>query len=640
MVLASDRTRIFISYSHKDQRYLDELHAHLAYYEQKGDIDFWDDTRIRAGSRWYREIEKAITSAKIAILLVSADYLASKFIQERELPFLLEADRAKDVTILSVILRPCAFQDTPLAQFQPVNSPSKPLSSMDKNKRNAVWVKVVELIQASLASLYTPPPASSEVSLSATLSAQTRLYTYRGHTARVNAIRWSPDGKLIASISDDHTVQIWDATTGRQITTYPEEKGFDLAIAWSPDGKYLAIGGNNNSVLIMETLTGRLHSTYKCEAKVVAALDWSPNGKYLAAGSANIWPFLNTEDTTEIFDPLTGDHVFTYHSPPRATAALTWSPDNKYLAFASNDGQVEILDIANISLVHTYHGSSDQVNTVMWSPDGQYIAVGNADGMVQIWNTRPREVVYTYYGHSGAILTLSWAPNVEHIASSGEDQTVQVWNVRTGKTVQTYYGHSGMVFSVVWSPDGQRIASAGQDKTVQVWQVGFTATKESKEQWLQEGNAYSQAQRYEEALAAYEQAIRLDPNYARSYLNKGEALSQLRRYSEALAAFEQAIRLDPNYARSYHNRGDVLSKLGQTKAAASSYKQALQLEQATGDVLGEQLEYSSLGNVQANRGYVKEAESYYQKAQEEQTTGVQTDDQNETELNTYEGNHS
>lgn len=630
MVLAPDRSRIFISYSHRDQRYLDELRAHLAYYEKKGDIDFWDDTRIKAGSRWYREIEKAITSARIAILLVSADYLASKFIQERDLPFLLEAALAKDVTILSVILRPCAFQDTPLAQFQSVNSPSKPLSSMDKSKQNAVWVKVVALIQASLASLYTPPPASSKGPLPTAKSAktepttpptQTRLYTYRGHTARVNAIRWSPDGKLIASISDDHTVQIWDATTGRQITTYPEDKGFDLAIAWSPDMMYLTIGGNNNSVLIMEALTGKLLSTYKSEAQVVAALDWSPNGKYLAFASANIWPYLSTEDIVEVIDPDTRNQVFTYHSPPRATATLTWSPDSKYLAFASYDGLVEVLDIASTSLFNTYHGSSDQINVVMWSPDGKYIAAGNADGTVLIWDTDTKGAVSTYYGHSGATLTLAWAPDGEHIASAGEDQTVQVWNVHTGQTVQTYYGHSGMVFSVVWSPDGQRIASAGQDKTVQVWQVGFAATEESKEQWLQEGNAYSQANRYEEALAAYEQAIRLEPNYARSYLNKGEALSKLRRYSDALAAFDQAIRLDPNYARSYHNRGDVLSKLGQHEAAISAYEQALQLEQATGDVVAEQLEYSSLGNVQSNIEYVKEAEGYYQEAQGEQTAG-------------------
>ena len=641
MVLASDRTRIFISYSHRDQRYLDELHAHLAFFEKKGDIDFWDDTRIQPGSRWYREIEKAISSARIAIVLVSADYLASKFIQERELPPLLKAAQAEDVTILSVILSPCAFEQTALAQFQPINSPSKPLISMKKSKRDAVWEKVVELVQASLASLHTPPPASSEVSLSATLSArtrlsatlsaQTRLYTYRGHTARVNAVQWSPDGKFVASISDDHTIQLWDATTGSQVTTYPGDKGFDLAIAWSPDGKYLATGGDTHTVLIYEIPTGKLRTTYKSEAPVVAALAWSPDERYLASGSANIWPYLSTGDTVEIVEPFTGKRVFTYDSSPRATASLTWSPDSQYLAFASNDGLIEVHDIANTSLFRTYHGSSDQVNAVKWSPDGKYIAGGNADGTVQIWNTLTGEVVFTYYGHSGSTLTLAWSPDGGYIASAGEDKTVHIWNVQTGQTVQTYYGHSGMVFSVVWSPDGRRIASAGQDKTVQIWQVGFIATVESKEQWLLEGNSYSQSQRYEEALAAYEEAIRLEPNYALSYLNKGKALTELGRYSEALTAFDQAIRLGPDYARSHHNRGEVLSKLGQDEAAVSSYEQALQLEQATGDVVAEQLEYASLSKVQANVGYIKESESYYKKEDGEQTAGVEANGQGTSE---------
>ena len=61
--------------------------------------------------------------------------------------------------------------------------------------------------------------------------------------------------------------------------------------------------------------------------------------------------------------------------------------------------------------------------------------------------------------------------------------------------------------------------------------------------------------RYEEAIAAYEQAIRLDPNYASAYNNKGTALNDLKRYEEAIAAYEQAIRLDPNYTFAYNNKG-------------------------------------------------------------------------------------
>src|SRR6266699_665483 len=80
----------------------------------------------------------------------------------------------------------------------------------------------------------------------------------------------------------------------------------------------------------------------------------------------------------------------------------------------------------------------------------------------------------------------------------------------------------------------------------------------TKEEWLNEGNALHSLQRYQEALVAYEQAIRLDPNYARAYNGKGNALSGLQRYQEALTAYEQAIHLNPNYARAYNGKGNAL----------------------------------------------------------------------------------
>jgi nucleoside phosphorylase len=144
------RTSAFISYSHKDKRYLDELNVHLAYYVRMGTVDVWDDTKIPPGAKWREEIEKAIQFAKVAVLLVSAEFLASDFIATNELPPLLTAAEQEGATILSVILRPCAFKDTKLARFQAVNIPSNPLSSMDRGKREQVWSRVVELIKDSL----------------------------------------------------------------------------------------------------------------------------------------------------------------------------------------------------------------------------------------------------------------------------------------------------------------------------------------------------------------------------------------------------------------------------------------------------------------------------------------------------------
>ncbi len=99
----------------------------------------------------------------------------------------------------------------------------------------------------------------------------------------------------------------------------------------------------------------------------------------------------------------------------------------------------------------------------------------------------------------------------------------------------------------------------------------------TKQEWINEGSALYDLKRYEEALAAYEQAIRLDPNVAVAYNNKGNILYDLKRYKEALAAYEQAIRLDPNYAYAYHGKGLALDKLRRSKEAQQCYEKARQL---------------------------------------------------------------
>lgn len=119
------RTRAFISYSHQDKKYLERLHVHLKHYEPMGTLDVWDDTKIAAGAKWREEIKAAIRSAKVAILLISADFLASDFVAEKELPPLLAAAQDEGAIIIPVILKPCAFEDLNSANFRQLRMPDR-----------------------------------------------------------------------------------------------------------------------------------------------------------------------------------------------------------------------------------------------------------------------------------------------------------------------------------------------------------------------------------------------------------------------------------------------------------------------------------------------------------------------------------
>jgi len=144
----SARTKIFVSYSHADEKWLKMLHVHIAPLERSGVVERWDDSKISAGQKWREKIDSAIRSTKVAVLLISAYFMASDFITENELPPLLEAAENDGAVILPVIISPCVIGS--LAEFQAVNSPSKPLVDLSRGDRDRVWVKLVEAITSAL----------------------------------------------------------------------------------------------------------------------------------------------------------------------------------------------------------------------------------------------------------------------------------------------------------------------------------------------------------------------------------------------------------------------------------------------------------------------------------------------------------
>jgi len=139
------RTQVFICYSHKDQKFLLELSPHLELLAKNNHIDIWSDRKIEPGSKWQDEVRNAVEAARVAILLVSVDFLGSQFITEYELLPLLRAAKNDDVKILPVIVRPTDGLGE-LGQFKFVNDFSKPLAKMRKAQREEIWVNLTQMV--------------------------------------------------------------------------------------------------------------------------------------------------------------------------------------------------------------------------------------------------------------------------------------------------------------------------------------------------------------------------------------------------------------------------------------------------------------------------------------------------------------
>ncbi len=144
--LSGQEKKVFISYSRKDRHWLDLLIPHMGALEFKG-IQCWYDEKIRPGEDWPPEIQRAIETSKVAVRLVSAHFINSKFIRNREIPELLKR-RKIGLKLLPVLVEHCPWKRVPwLAEIQIKDQ--VPLSRSDPGEQEEKLAAIVDQIVES-----------------------------------------------------------------------------------------------------------------------------------------------------------------------------------------------------------------------------------------------------------------------------------------------------------------------------------------------------------------------------------------------------------------------------------------------------------------------------------------------------------
>ncbi|MBV6505698.1 MAG: hypothetical protein ILNGONEN_01262 [Syntrophorhabdaceae bacterium] len=240
----------------------------------------------------------------------------------------------------------------------------------------------------------------------------------RGHNGPIFRMAWSPDGRTLASPSEDNTVIFWDLKTGQPQQKLIGHSGRIHQVTWSPDGKMIATGSSDNTIRLWDADTGKIRRVLKASFSSVLSVAWLPNGKILASGY--------------------------------------------------DDNIVRLWDTEAGELYGLLEGHRNPVNCVVWSPDERTLASASDDMTIRLWDTKTNKLRHTLEGHYGFVFSLAWSPDGEMLASAGRDCTIRIWNPETGWPKSVIEGHTDFVGGVSFSGDGSYLATKSGDGTVRL----------------------------------------------------------------------------------------------------------------------------------------------------------------------------
>ena len=310
-------------------------------------------------------------------------------------------------------------------------------------------------------------------------------HTLTGHTQPIICVAMSPDGKTIASGSQDNTIKLWNAATGELLETLTGHHSAIIALAFSPDGKILASSSNHEfndgTIKLWDLTTRKLQKSLGASLVNlrVGSLAFSRDQQYLASGHIG---FTAVDTAIRIWQIDRGKVAYTLKGHGWEVTAIAFSSDGRILVSGGADSAIMIWNwraekrLRTLNRPDDFFGSLaswfDQSKGIIWaiaiSPDDKIIASGGSDQPIYLWNLETGKLEKSLTDHEGYVCCLAFSPDRQTLASGGQDNTIRIWNYHTGELRQTL-NHQGTVKSLAFSPDGQTLVSGSWDRTVKIW---------------------------------------------------------------------------------------------------------------------------------------------------------------------------
>ncbi len=292
-----------------------------------------------------------------------------------------------------------------------------------------------------------------------------QVESWNGHSAPVWNASFSPNKKMLLSVSDDKTIKLWNLE-GIKPPSFRPSNGSLGDISLSPDGQTIATVTADDSIKFWNLDGTPAKKTFH-KVSGFSKITFSPDGKYLVSSFRSIvqlWNINSGESKILITEKL-----------PRGKrndfGRVSFSSDSKTIAIGREDGTIKLLHLDGTE-IKTLQGGS---KIVSYSKNGKIIASASSNNTVKLWNSNGKELS-ALIGSSYPITSLSFSPDSQTLVAGNKNGNIIIWGIN-GTKLQTLQGHNSAVKSLTFRPDGKIFASASgngsneDDGTIKFWSI-------------------------------------------------------------------------------------------------------------------------------------------------------------------------